>query len=312
MRPTILELQQTESTHSLCAALGPRLEGELLVLAQVQTQGRGRRGRQWVSTRGNLHASYLSSLPALALPGAPSLAGLALASLLKERYGVPCQVKWPNDVLVGDRKLAGILCAAVAGRLLVSTGVNLVEPGRIDQPAVQNLAANVVSGSDEPALSNLAANVVSGSDEPAGSAYCVRGLDGPTRGLDGPTRGLDEPAVQDLAANVVSGSDSSSALAPCWLGQFGVVVTPLELALDFVARFLELAAQVQRAGAFPVELWNQHWGHRGQRARASTPGGDVVGFLRGVDAAGALLLEADDGTLVTVCCDEVIHLRREL
>jgi BirA family biotin operon repressor/biotin-[acetyl-CoA-carboxylase] ligase len=246
MKPTLFELQSTESTHSLCAALGPRLEGELLVLAGVQTAGRGRRGRAWVSTKGNLHASWLTSYPALALPGAPSLAGLALATLLESEYGLACQVKWPNDVLVDEQKLAGILCASAGGRLLVSLGVNLVEPQAEGNPIP---AANEVSG--------------------------------------------------------------SGALRPCWLGQFGLTPSPLDLALGFLARFSELAELALREGRFPVELWNRHWGHLGALACASTPGGPVRGLLRGVDARGALLLERDDGTLSTITCDEVIHLRRE-
>jgi BirA family biotin operon repressor/biotin-[acetyl-CoA-carboxylase] ligase len=231
---------------TLCAALGPRLEGELLVLAGVQTAGRGRRGRAWVSTKGNLHASWLTSYPALALPGAPSLAGLALATLLESEYGLACQVKWPNDVLVDEQKLAGILCASAGGRLLVSLGVNLVEPRAEGNPIP---AANEVSG--------------------------------------------------------------SGALRPCWLGQFGLTPSPLDLALGFLARFSELAELALREGRFPVELWNRHWGHLGALACASTPGGPVRGLLRGVDARGALLLELGDGTLSTITCDEVVHLRRE-
>lgn len=117
-----------------------------LCLAEQQTGGRGRRGRRWVSPAGgNL---YLSLLWRYALPparlGALSLAcGVAVLRAL-ERIGVPqARIKWPNDLLWDNRKLAGLLLE-VGGEMegpsfvVVGVGVNVRVPAtsgtEIDQP----------------------------------------------------------------------------------------------------------------------------------------------------------------------------------
>ncbi len=79
--------------------------------AEIQTAGRGRRGRSWQS---GLGASLTFSLlwrfdkGAAALGGLSLAVGLAVANALRE-LGVPAELKWPNDILVGDKKLGGIL-----------------------------------------------------------------------------------------------------------------------------------------------------------------------------------------------------------
>jgi BirA family biotin operon repressor/biotin-[acetyl-CoA-carboxylase] ligase len=84
-----------------------------VVTAEQQTRGRGRSGASWVSPRGNLHLSVLlrpsNAGPQLSL--VPLLAGIAVASSLRE-YELRAEIKWPNDVLVEDRKIAGVLAEA--------------------------------------------------------------------------------------------------------------------------------------------------------------------------------------------------------
>jgi BirA family transcriptional regulator, biotin operon repressor / biotin---[acetyl-CoA-carboxylase] ligase len=85
------------------------------IVAQRQTAGRGRRGRNWVSEPGNLYASLLLSDPAAgnAVSGICFVAAIALHdALIESAHGLaPAQLKlkWPNDVLLDGRKLAGIL-----------------------------------------------------------------------------------------------------------------------------------------------------------------------------------------------------------
>jgi BirA family biotin operon repressor/biotin-[acetyl-CoA-carboxylase] ligase len=90
-----------------------------LVTADVQTAGRGRRGRRWSSPAGDLYAS-LALRPAIGgrAPGVLAPVGLAVAVGLREGLralapGLRVDLKWPNDLLVGDRKLGGILCETV-------------------------------------------------------------------------------------------------------------------------------------------------------------------------------------------------------
>jgi BirA family transcriptional regulator, biotin operon repressor / biotin---[acetyl-CoA-carboxylase] ligase len=117
-----------------------------LVWALEQTAGRGRRAREWVSPRGNLYASLVLR-PACPLDRAAQLGfvaalavGEALAALVPG-LGEPA-LKWPNDVLVGGRKIAGLLLESEIGEngnlgfLIVGVGINLVSaPSDAEFPA---------------------------------------------------------------------------------------------------------------------------------------------------------------------------------
>lgn len=93
-----------------------------VVVADEQTAGRGRFGRSWVSPSGGLYATFL--VPHAA--GITLLAGVAVARAL-ERFGGAVGLKWPNDVLVGGEKLAGILIETDGDVALVGVGVNIDE-----------------------------------------------------------------------------------------------------------------------------------------------------------------------------------------
>ena len=123
-----------------------------VVVAGHQTGGRGRLGRSWVSEPG---ASLLASVllrPEIRPERAPVLsllAGVAMVGALSEACGVETRCKWPNDLVVGDRKLGGILLeASMAGGTLehavVGVGVNLTQSVE-DFPAELRKAATSVS-----------------------------------------------------------------------------------------------------------------------------------------------------------------------
>ena len=105
----------------------------LWIVAGEQTAGRGRRGRAWVSARGNLHASAFlidPCLPALA-PQLGFVAGVALARAAMDAGAADAALKWPNDLLVNGAKCAGILVEGIglAGRrtgYAIGVGVNCV------------------------------------------------------------------------------------------------------------------------------------------------------------------------------------------
>ena len=98
------------------------------VRAGNQTKGRGRRGREWVAKKGNLYASglYPWAADSALKPLASFVVALALAQTL-EHYIAPdlIRLKWPNDVLVGGAKIAGILLEAGDGWLIIGIGLNL-------------------------------------------------------------------------------------------------------------------------------------------------------------------------------------------
>jgi BirA family biotin operon repressor/biotin-[acetyl-CoA-carboxylase] ligase len=113
-------------------------EGDWLV-ALDQLAGRGRQGRAWVSGPGNFFGSTLVGLAPLD-PPAPSLSLAAGLALIEAIDGVlpaqPLMLKWPNDVLLLGRKLAGILLERNADRVVVGFGVNLAcAPSVEERPA---------------------------------------------------------------------------------------------------------------------------------------------------------------------------------
>ena len=101
-----------------------------------QTAGRGRLGRSWVNAEGKALYYTVAIREPLAQPATlPLLASLAVKQQLALRYGVECQIKWPNDLLLNGKKIVGILCESVSygyeqqGRgILCGIGINLAQP----------------------------------------------------------------------------------------------------------------------------------------------------------------------------------------
>jgi BirA family biotin operon repressor/biotin-[acetyl-CoA-carboxylase] ligase len=108
----LMRVARTASTQEvvLRAAREGAAEG-FACLAAEQTAGRGRQGRAWVAPAGSaMLASILLRRSPTVAAGIPFAAGLALVDVLAADQGVTAGLKWPNDVLVDGRKLAGILC----------------------------------------------------------------------------------------------------------------------------------------------------------------------------------------------------------
>ena len=141
--------------------------GPLWITAGEQTAGRGRRGRSWVSPRGNLSATLLID------PGKPAgeCAQLSFAAALAASDAVSAlapgssiKVKWPNDVLAEGRKIAGILLesassgGAAPGWLVIGIGINLfAHPPDTEFPATSLPALGVIAPAPEDGLLHLAA-----------------------------------------------------------------------------------------------------------------------------------------------------------
>ncbi len=124
-------------------ALEPELSSGTVVAAREQTQGRGRREREWLSAANeNLTFSLLFRTVSepWKIPSATMAAALAVAELL-EAEGLKADLKWPNDVLVGGKKICGILSEAVSGGVIIGIGlnVNMKCADHIDQPATSLL-----------------------------------------------------------------------------------------------------------------------------------------------------------------------------
>jgi BirA family biotin operon repressor/biotin-[acetyl-CoA-carboxylase] ligase len=98
------------------------------VATNLQTQGRGRLGRTWQTPprRALLFSVLLHPRPPMAIwPELSLVAGDAVASALREHAGVAAELSHPNDVLIGRRKVAGILAEASVGRVVLGIGINV-------------------------------------------------------------------------------------------------------------------------------------------------------------------------------------------
>ncbi|MCD4706171.1 MAG: biotin--[acetyl-CoA-carboxylase] ligase [Candidatus Sabulitectum sp.] len=113
------------------------LSDRTAILAGVQTAGRGRSGRTWKSPAGGFYASFLlkPSPPIVLAPCVSLLAAVVLARLLKQR-SIPASVKWPNDVIVEGKKVAGIIAESGSfpeSWFILGIGINLTESPSIPE-----------------------------------------------------------------------------------------------------------------------------------------------------------------------------------
>jgi BirA family biotin operon repressor/biotin-[acetyl-CoA-carboxylase] ligase len=205
----------------------------LVAVADHQTAGRGRMGRTWVAAPG---ASLLTSV--LLRPRLPAdrwhllvtSAALAMAEAIEASTGVIAGVKWPNDLLVGERKLCGVLAETAGDAVVVGLGVNVEWYDVPDELAAIATACNLEGG-----------------------------------------RPVERQVMLDA----------------------------------FLARYSERLDDLDAARV----AYTERLATIGRRVRVEQGDGVVAGTARGVDDAGRLLLERDDGTTDAIAVGDVIHLR---
>jgi len=131
----------------------------LVRIALDQTAGRGRLDRSWVSRPGEgLTFSVRLDVPAAVSDWGwiPLMAGVAVADAVRDAGARDIGVKWPNDVVAGSGKLAGILSASDGDSVIVGIGINLVFPGERPHPD----AVSVAEAGGDPRADPLAAAVI--------------------------------------------------------------------------------------------------------------------------------------------------------
>jgi BirA family biotin operon repressor/biotin-[acetyl-CoA-carboxylase] ligase len=163
--------EQVESTNSMAlAAAHPSIHGEgspegAVFLAEEQTSGRGRGGHSWYSERGTgIYCSFLlrpPMYPADAL-WLSLIAGVAVQDAVREATGLRADIRWPNDLLLNDKKFAGILTemSSEAGQVhhaVIGVGINVNH--RSMPPDLTRLATSLLleSGEEWPRVEVVAA-----------------------------------------------------------------------------------------------------------------------------------------------------------
>jgi BirA family biotin operon repressor/biotin-[acetyl-CoA-carboxylase] ligase len=154
------EIEVVESTGStnadlLARALRGEPEGTVLA-AEEQRAGRGRMGRTWTSPpRAALTFSLLlkPAVPPARRGWLPLLTGVAVAAAVTKATGVETGLKWPNDLLAADAKLAGILAEAAGDTVVVGIGLNVsTEPAEFPTPRPGALPATSLRSAGATAL----------------------------------------------------------------------------------------------------------------------------------------------------------------
>jgi birA, biotin-[acetyl-CoA-carboxylase] ligase region len=121
----ILEFKIIDSTNDMAKKLGTKGRKNILIVAEKQTSGRGRNDRAWVSNIGGLYASFVldksSNLPlVMAL-----CVSETVNQLLSSETSEISEIKWPNDILIKGKKVAGILCEGYKNFDIGGIGVNV-------------------------------------------------------------------------------------------------------------------------------------------------------------------------------------------
>lgn len=156
---TYLFKEVTPSTNDDLRLLAGQGAAEgTLVLAEVQEQGRGRRGRRWFGRAGDcLQFSVLLRPPISAQEATliPLLAATAVARALTSAGAAGVGIKWPNDVLIDGRKVCGVLCEMSVDMegiqyAMLGIGLNVNTPGALFPPELRETACSLASVSGHP------------------------------------------------------------------------------------------------------------------------------------------------------------------
>ncbi len=143
----ILHYKRLQSTNTTAYRLAQQSAPEwTVVVADAQTKGRGRRGRRWESPKGGLWFSILlrPTVPSPKLPLLQFLAAVATRQALENETGVSVKLKWPNDLVLGQEKLGGILIESktLGDRVsfaILGIGLNINQPKADLSPGAASL-----------------------------------------------------------------------------------------------------------------------------------------------------------------------------
>ena len=141
MAMKIIQLNKVESTNNEAKAyikaspLDPHLKKGIVFIANEQTKGRGTHQKKWESKPGGLYYTLLIHLPRFHLEGLATLVkgvGQVVVTILNTQLNINCYLEWPNDIILGHKKMGGILIESISvshskvpKALMIGIGINL-------------------------------------------------------------------------------------------------------------------------------------------------------------------------------------------
>jgi BirA family biotin operon repressor/biotin-[acetyl-CoA-carboxylase] ligase len=280
----------------------------VVVVADHQSAGRGRRSRSWVApASGSLLLSVLLRPPA-AVAGAVTMAtAVALAEAVERVAGVAPGLKWPNDlVLPGPEATAD---TAPDAEPAADTGA----PNAADHAAPDSAPDTVPAAAPDAGCGDRKlAGILAEADWPAGStvsggwrqpaaherAVVVVGVG---LNVSWPERAAGDAGAEELVAV------ADTAVALNWVG---ADVDRVDLLVAFLRRLDERYGELVGIGsAAVIAEWRRRSATLGRRVRVDLGGDDVDGMAIDVTADGHLVVETVDGDRRTIAVGDVVHLR---
>ncbi len=251
--------------------------GPCLYLTDHQTAGRGRGGAAWWSGEGGLAFTLLTGEVPIAGAQIPRLSlgvGVALCEALEPMAGQPVQLKWPNDIMVRGRKLAGVLIEVPGGgppRLAIGIGINVAN--RLEE-GPEGLRGRAIS---------LA--------EARGQGP---GVGGQGSGAEGTERVcVLFPEVFPEGGRSEVGGRGSEDVAGLAAGRGADRVCVLIRAVNALGGLL---GRLGESGSELADRWRQHAFLDGRQVEIELPGGRrLEGLAQSIDDEGALLMATDEG-----------------
>ena len=263
-----MHLKQTRSTNDLALQNSELLKKNgLVIVTDIQTAGRGRKGRKWQSSmEGNLYATFIlhDHFRTPVLPYITIIMGLAVHNTLAG-HAMPyhcmalsdCSIKWPNDCLVGRRKIAGILVETRGEVMVIGIGVNI--RGKVEDYPV-NLQSRLTT------------------------------VEAECRGLERPCPTVTPPLT----------FPSQLPGARCvYLHRFDFLRTLIE-------NINGLLDQFNNTGASSIiYLWTDSSSSIGRRVLVTEGKHSVEGVIQGITEKGFLLLRQDDHSTIEIISGDV-------
>jgi len=158
-RRGIVYFKETDSTNTRAKFMASDGAPEgTVVIAEEQTQGKGRRGRRWFSPPGEgIYASIIlrPSISPHEAPRLTLLASVAVAEAILAMTSLQVNIKWPNDILINGRKVAGILTEISTEMdridyVIIGVGVNVNTPYASLPPDIKDIATSIVMETGKP------------------------------------------------------------------------------------------------------------------------------------------------------------------
>ncbi|MEF8857578.1 MAG: biotin--[acetyl-CoA-carboxylase] ligase [Halolamina sp.] len=268
--------------------------GELAVVADEQTAGKGRLERGWSGPPGGIYCSLVirPDRPPAHAPIYTLAAAVAVTRAAREA-GVDAVIKWPNDVLVSG---AGPEVPLEAGGGAAADAAN---ESQSDGTSDDVLVVDADADRGGRKLCGILTEMEGQADR---VAWLVVGI-GVNANID-----VDESRRLSSANQKSSISGDAAALPAGATSLQAARGKPVERRL-FLQRLLEEFDQLRNDPDSVLDAWREHAATLGQRVRVETPGGEVVGEAVDVEFPGALVVETDDGDRKRVTAGDCEHLR---